>query len=108
MLTDRMYLIKTVPADAKLLEMCFDCSAFQYQLDKDKPLKDHVFQTIFLNKRDEHTWTRDEIQKDKISQSRRSALHAPRWTDPQSGRIGGTSSATRGNTTPLSSPSSGH
>lgn len=69
--------------------MCFDCSAFQYQLDQvcrvtlypagshdlfsdslpqDKPLEDHVFQTIFLNKKHEHTWTRDEIKKDKISE----------------------------------------
>lgn len=49
--------------------MCFDCTAFQYQLDQEKPLEDHVFQTIFLNKKHEHTWTKDEIKKDKISQS---------------------------------------
>jgi len=61
-----MYLIKQVPADAKLLEMCFDCSAFQYQLDKEKPLGDHVFQTIFLNNKDKDTWQIDEIKEDKI------------------------------------------
>jgi hypothetical protein len=47
--------------------MCFDCSAFQYQLDKDKPQKDHIFQTIFLNKKHQETWSKDEIRKDKIS-----------------------------------------
>lgn len=52
-----------------LKEMCFDCSAFQYQLDKKKPLEDHVFQTIFLNNVDEHLWQKDEIKKDKISKS---------------------------------------
>ncbi|OCF34508.1 hypothetical protein I317_03655 [Kwoniella heveanensis CBS 569] len=61
-----MYLIKQVPKNPRLLEMCFDCNNFQYQLDKNAPLEDHVFQTIFLNKRDENTWTKDEIRKDKI------------------------------------------
>jgi len=61
-----MYYIKQVPADAKLLEMCFDCSAFQYQLPKDSPFENHVFQTIFLNNKDENTWQKDEIRKDKI------------------------------------------
>lgn len=79
-----MYMIKQVPADPKLLvsipchtiayclysqEMCFDCSAFQYQLDKTKPYKDHIFQTIFLNNKDEHTWQKDEIKKECISKS---------------------------------------
>lgn len=64
-----MYLIKNVPADDRKLEMCFDCSAFQYQLDKDSPLEDHVFQTIFLNKKHQETWSMDEIRKDKISES---------------------------------------
>jgi len=49
--------------------MCFDCSAFQYQLDKTKPYKDHIFQTIFLNNKDEHTWQKDEIKKECISES---------------------------------------
>ncbi|WWD22893.1 hypothetical protein CI109_107388 [Kwoniella shandongensis] len=61
-----MYLIKQVPDHPRLLEMCFDCNAFQYQLEKHTPVEDHVFQTIFLNKKDEHTWTRNEIRKDKI------------------------------------------
>lgn len=62
-----MYYIKQVSADSKLVEMCFDCSNFQAQLkDQDIPFEDHVFQTIFLNKKDEHTWTKDEIRQDKI------------------------------------------
>jgi hypothetical protein len=47
--------------------MCFDCSAFQYQLDKTKPLKDHIFQTIFLNNKDDKLWQKDEIKKECIS-----------------------------------------
>lgn len=62
-----MYLIKNVPQDPKLLEMCFDCSNFQYQLKEAKmPFEQHVFQTIFLNKKNKETWSYDEIKKDKI------------------------------------------
>ncbi|OCF70869.1 hypothetical protein I204_08499 [Kwoniella mangroviensis CBS 8886] len=61
-----MYLIKQVPKNPRLLEMCFDCTNFQYQLDKNLPLEEHIFQTIYLNKRDQQTWTKDEIKKDKI------------------------------------------
>ena len=65
-----MYLIKQVPADPKLLEMSFDCSNFQYQLkEANKPQQDHIFQSIFLNKKNQDTWTMDEIDKDKISES---------------------------------------
>jgi hypothetical protein len=71
-----MYLIKQVPADPKLLEMCFDCSNFQYQLkEQKKPVEDHIFQTIFLNKKDKETWTIDEIKKDKISKHQLSIGH---------------------------------
>ncbi|GAA5898238.1 hypothetical protein JCM8208_000191 [Rhodotorula glutinis] len=62
-----MYLIKQNPGDERKLEMCFDCSAFQYQLkEQDKPFDDHVFQTIFLNKKHEHLWSHKEIREDKI------------------------------------------
>ena len=45
----------------------FDCSNFQYQLkEAKKPFSNHIFQTIFLNKKHEDTWTRSEIRKDKI------------------------------------------
>ncbi|BGP44415.1 hypothetical protein JCM10450v2_000228 [Rhodotorula kratochvilovae] len=61
-----MYLIKQIPDDPRKLEMCFDCSAFQFQLDQGKPFEDHVFQTIFLNKDHEKYWSNNEINKDKI------------------------------------------
>ncbi|KAJ3782038.1 FAD/NAD(P)-binding domain-containing protein [Lentinula aff. detonsa] len=61
-----MYLIKQTPADARKLEMSFDCSAFQYQLPKDAPLEKHVFQTIFLNNKHVDTWSKNEIRPEKI------------------------------------------
>ncbi|GJN92087.1 hypothetical protein Rhopal_005116-T1 [Rhodotorula paludigena] len=61
-----MYLIKQNPGDPRKLEMCFDCSAFQYQLNQGKPFEDHVFQTIFLNTKHKKYWSKDEIKKDKI------------------------------------------
>jgi hypothetical protein len=70
-----MYYIKQVPADPRKLEMSFDCTAFQAQLPKDKPFDDHVFQTIFLNKKHEQTWSMHEIDPAKISTS--SAYFAP-------------------------------
>ncbi|EIW68152.1 hypothetical protein TREMEDRAFT_33043 [Tremella mesenterica DSM 1558] len=60
-----MYMIAQ-EKDPRKLEMCFDCSAFQYQLDKHRPFEDHVFQTIFLDKNNAHLWTKEEISKDKI------------------------------------------
>jgi hypothetical protein len=56
-------------------EMCFDCHAFQHQLPKDKPLEDHIFQTIFLNNKHKDTWQKDEIKKDKISELETHHLH---------------------------------
>ncbi|KAJ9123762.1 hypothetical protein QFC24_003536 [Naganishia onofrii] len=84
-----MYLIKQVPKDSRKLEMCFDCNAFQYQLNHKSHPKDHVFQvclypvaaqndksadsdfvageqTIFLNKKHKDTWSIDEIKEEKI------------------------------------------
>merc|ERR1712225_76494 len=62
-----MYLIKQTPKDPRKLEMCFDCSNFQYQLKREnRPFEDHVFQTIFLNNKHKDTWSIDEIRKDKI------------------------------------------
>lgn len=58
--------------------MCFDCHAFQHQLPKDKPLKDHIFQTIFLNNKHKDTWQKDEIKKDKISELETHELHCRR------------------------------
>ncbi|GAA6038635.1 hypothetical protein JCM8097_009458 [Rhodosporidiobolus ruineniae] len=61
-----MYLIKQNYPDPRKLDMCFDCTAFQFQLDQDLPLEDHVFQTIFLNTDHKQFWTDNEIDKDKI------------------------------------------
>jgi hypothetical protein len=73
-----MYYIKNVPADPRKLEMAFDCTAFQAQLPKDLPFERHVFQTIFLNKKHENTWSMDEIKKDKISMYPLLYLHIER------------------------------
>ena len=54
-----MYLIKNNPGDPAKLEMCFDCSNFQYQLkEQDKPFEDHAFQVRwrFFSR----VWTRFE------------------------------------------------
>ncbi|GAA5949729.1 hypothetical protein JCM3765_007665 [Sporobolomyces pararoseus] len=62
-----MYYIKQNPGDSRKLEMSFDCSNFQYQLkEQNLPFKDHIFQSIFLNKKDKHLWSMDEIDPDKI------------------------------------------
>ncbi|THV01700.1 FAD/NAD(P)-binding domain-containing protein [Dendrothele bispora CBS 962.96] len=61
-----MYYIKQTPSDPRKLEMSFDCSAFQHQFSSDLPLERRVFQTIFLNKKDEEGWSMEEIRKDKI------------------------------------------
>ncbi|GAA5855080.1 hypothetical protein JCM8547_002372 [Rhodosporidiobolus lusitaniae] len=60
-----MYLIKQND-DPRKLEMCFDCHAFQYQLDQNLPLEQHVFQTIFLNTDHKKYWSIDEIDPEKI------------------------------------------
>lgn len=101
-----MYLIREIESDNRKLEMCFDCSNFQYQLDRTKGPEDHVFQTIFLNKKHEQTWSREKIRKDKISTCRFQSLSS-RADRLQFARTGGTSSATHGHTMPLSCPSSG-
>ncbi|KAG8988398.1 hypothetical protein FRB90_002762 [Tulasnella sp. 427] len=61
-----MYYIKQTPANPRLLEMAFDCTNYQSQFDKDTPFERHVFQTIFLNKRDDQTWSKSDINPAKI------------------------------------------
>jgi hypothetical protein len=86
--------------DPRKLEMSFDCTAFQAQLPKDKPFDDHVFQTIFLNKKHEQTWSMHEIDPAKISTSSTCSVPACPWLmGVQSESTGGTSCATRGRTT---------
>lgn len=66
-----MYFTKSYPEDPKKIEMSFDCSNYQHQLLKANGPKDdagypHVYQTIFLDKRNRNLWTWPEINKDKI------------------------------------------
>ncbi|KAK0636000.1 hypothetical protein B0T17DRAFT_65881 [Bombardia bombarda] len=62
-----MYYIKPYQDDMTKLEMCFDCTNYQAQFPPDVDFDNHVFQTIFLNKkRDSHLWTDREIQESKI------------------------------------------
>ncbi|KAG8885383.1 hypothetical protein FRB98_001837 [Tulasnella sp. 332] len=61
-----MYYIKQTPMDSRKLEMAFDCNNYQAQFPKDIPFNRHVFQTIFLNKQDEATWSRKEINPEKV------------------------------------------
>ncbi|MCJ1478083.1 hypothetical protein MMC13_006758 [Lambiella insularis] len=62
-----MYYIKEYPEDLSKLEMCFDCTNYQAQFPPEVKFEDHVFQTIFLNKkRDGHLWSIDEIDESKI------------------------------------------
>ena len=62
-----MYYIKMYPQDTSKLEMCFDTTNYQAQFPQNVPFEDHVFQTIFLNKkRDGHLWSDDEIDESKI------------------------------------------
>ena len=62
-----MYYIKMYPKDTSKLEMAFDTTNYQAQFPENVPFEDHVFQTIFLNKkRDGHLWSLDEIDPAKI------------------------------------------
>lgn len=66
-----MYYTKTYDADPKKIEMSFDCSNYQHQLLKaNGPKYDagypHVYQSIFLDKRNRDMWTWPEIDKSKI------------------------------------------
>ncbi|KAF2965089.1 hypothetical protein GQX73_g8498 [Xylaria multiplex] len=62
-----MYYIKPYPQDRSKLEMCFDTTNYQCQFPENVPFKQHVFQTIYLNKdRDRHLWSDEEIHKDRI------------------------------------------
>lgn len=66
-----MYYTKSYKQDMKKIEMSFDCSNYQHQLLKANGPKDdaglqHVYQTIFLDKRSRDMWTWPEIDKSKI------------------------------------------
>lgn len=68
-----MYYTKTYPESPRKIEMSFDCTNYQHQfrMDHDReippvPYENHVFQSIFLDKRNRDMWTIDEIDEDKI------------------------------------------
>jgi len=61
-----MYFIRQQAEDPKKLDMCFDCSNYQFQFPKDQPFDSHIFQTIFLNNKDEKMWSINEIDENKI------------------------------------------
>ena len=46
--------------------MSFDCSNYESKFPQSLPFSSHIFQTIFLNKKDSSIWTTNEIKKDQI------------------------------------------
>lgn len=72
-----MYFTKSYAEDPQKIEMSFDCTNYQHQFRMDHhaetppmPFDHHVFQSIFLNKENKNMWTIDEIDKDKIIESK--------------------------------------
>ena len=65
-----MYYTYTYQSDPRLIEMSFNCSNYQHQLKaanaQSPSTYETVYQTIFLNKRQKHLWTIDEIDESKI------------------------------------------
>lgn len=68
-----MYYTHSYKSDPEKIEMSFDCSNYQHQFrmshDANKtpmPYKQHVFQSIFLDKTQRHLWTIDQIDESKI------------------------------------------
>lgn len=68
-----MYFTKSYAQDPTKIEMSFDCSNYQHQFRMDHnmetppvPFQNHVFQSIFLDKRNRELWTIDEIEESKI------------------------------------------
>ncbi|KAL8419994.1 hypothetical protein RB594_002954 [Gaeumannomyces avenae] len=60
-----MYFTKSYDGDRSKIEMSFDCSNYQHQLIGAGG-REHVYQSIFLDKRCEHLWTMGEISESKI------------------------------------------
>lgn len=69
-----MYYTYTYQSDPRLIEMSFNCSNYQHQLksanaaseDDSGPKFEPVYQTIFLNKKQKHLWTIDDIDEAKV------------------------------------------
>ncbi|KAK2070144.1 hypothetical protein P8C59_004668 [Phyllachora maydis] len=80
-----MYYTKSYVEDPKKIEMSFDASNYQHQLlaatgQKDEGGFEHVYQTIFLDKRNKHMWTMDEIDETKIIKKQWWHQLGHRWT----------------------------
>jgi hypothetical protein len=67
-----MYYTYTYEEDPQKIEMSFDCTNYQHQFrtgntdGRSLPHDSHVFQSIFLDKRNKHMWTMDKIDESKI------------------------------------------
>ncbi|KAI5457903.1 hypothetical protein BGZ63DRAFT_364514 [Mariannaea sp. PMI_226] len=65
-----MYYTYTYQSDPRLIEMSFNCSNYQHQLKKPSLESGDtftpVYQTIFLNKKQDQLWTLDKIDKSKV------------------------------------------
>ncbi|MCJ1286555.1 hypothetical protein MMC26_005901 [Xylographa opegraphella] len=68
-----MYFTHSYPEDPKKIEMSFDCTNYQHQFRMDEdgtkaplPYDSHVFQSIFLDKTNQHLWTMNQIDESKI------------------------------------------
>lgn len=72
-----MYYTKSYHEDPKKIEMSFDCTNYQHQFRMNRdagtapiPRDRHVFQSIFLDKENGELWTINEIDQDKIIESK--------------------------------------
>lgn len=68
-----MYYTHSYAADPSKIEMSFDCTNYQHQFRTENdaavapvPYKNHVFQSIFLDKNNRHLWTIDQIDEGKV------------------------------------------
>lgn len=65
-----MYYTYSYHHDPRLIEMSFNCSNYQHQLKeanlRSEDAYEPVYQTIFLNKQEQHLWTMDEIDENRI------------------------------------------
>lgn len=66
-----MYYTKSYKQDPKKIEMSFDCSNYQHQFrmgsdPEAPPDPSHVYQSIFLDKRNDGLWTMSEIDDSKV------------------------------------------
>jgi hypothetical protein len=72
-----LYYTKSYAQDPQKIEMSFDCTNYQHQfrMDHDAEVapveyQNHVFQSIFLDKRNRDVWTMDEIDEEVVASAR--------------------------------------